>query len=788
MTTSLPRLVLPVTGRFPREELRTVLPRPLRAQLEPPADPRAAAGPVLLAFRGTRFMEAFFAWLAGQGPLPSQRAWRDWCEPPTTMLAGEGVAAYPATIQRGIPWGLTPEPASGTGLNPDGVPSGRPPWLRKLYLPQHDRFNLVAFEVICRAPGWPPLDRERVRGAGLLVRRLRRLASSDASDGEPWEDWIAVDERHGRWQLLHNASMVPLAPSRGGASTPVDPGTVAGLTSQPLALVPVTRGEETQACGFYGYLSTTGAEQEIAAAPAPVGTRRVAAEEMRRRAAAALDSLEQAGMRPGPSMDLVLQLLQDTVLPPPPIGVTGDAAVEPKLRRILLFLIQSALKTDRFADDVGADVISGQALWVEAAAEAKPPAELPGIWTANLPQVLARLYQLLEEWITDALPASAAGTEPLLQALLTAALVRARGCRLALATAMNTAQAIDQDLTELDSSITGSRALHSLADLGEGLESFLALETERGGLGGLASWGTYTRPGGTPGEQDRLERVDATVRALAGRCFTFESLLAEAGAQARFVLAERAGGAEGAMAAALDAVHRAEGLPGPAPGMPSLLERGVDLLEPPALGLLVLPGVGSDALRLRSFSTFRAASLARYDGLRVPHAGQEDAVAEVLLANGVLGPRFDADHIYAVWAWVRVAGRSPGEPERVIWSPRSEPFVLAEPMDLLGAQPVTVPMPSLARLLRDLPRLRKAGADPFLTMVSPPRSGITTGSGLGDSRRDWGLGTAVSVAAPVLAIVGLGTLARALRIFSHLPGFAWIRQLMRSMPTPERRP
>ena len=74
-----------------------------------------------------------------------------------------------------------------------------------------------------------------------------------------------------------------------------------------------------------------------------------------------------------------------------------------------------------------------------------------------------------------------------------AALVRARVCRLALAAAMNGAQG--EPVNDLQSIEAGrARARHSLADLGEGLESFLATERERGSGGGLAPWGATPPP------------------------------------------------------------------------------------------------------------------------------------------------------------------------------------------------------------------------------------------------------------------------------------------------------
>lgn len=749
MTRTPLRLTLPVTPRSSREQLRTVLPRILWRELAPAATGVEPAGPLLLGFHGTGFMDACFAWLADTGELPPQKAWRDWCEPPASMLARAGTAAYPASIERGRPWGLAQE-ASSIGLAADGVPLGSPPWLRKLYLPQHDRFSVVVLELICLAAGWPPLDRARIKAAGMVVRRLRR---GDPGGAEQWEDWIATDARHGRWQL---------PPQGWEQDLGRDPASRPGLASQPLALAPTTLAGMGKRCVLHGYLSLTSAEQEVPESPPPVDTRVAAADELQQRANSQLQSLGAGSAATAwlPPKALLLSLLRDTVLPPATTstspGSTNDAYLEDALKR----LVNAALDSTRFIADQTGSVISGQTLWTQAVAALNLPAGINGL-------MQARLEQLLDLWFTgQALPSDLTLPDlrnQLLSALVAAALVRARGCRLALAAAMNGAQG--EPVNDLNT-IEAGRARHSLADLGEGLESFLAIERELGSGGGLAPWGTYT----PPANAQQLERVDRTLRALAEHYAPFEAKLAEAGAQVRFVLSEKATQLESAMRAAI-------------PAMPSLLERGVDLLEPPALGLLLLPGLG-DGLTSR-ITAITTETIARYQD---PSLSNAQPVAEALVVRGLTRPRFDAHHIYAVQAWVRVGGQVPEEAERLIWSPRSEPFVLAEPLDLLGSQPQAVPLPDLPRLLRDLTRLRKAGANPFLTLVPPPRSGAEGGGGLEGLRRDWGMGTPVALVAPVLAIAGLGLLTSALRTLSRLPGFAWVRQVVVPSPAPERRP
>lgn len=746
------RLTLAAPPLPSREQLRTVLPRQLWPALQPPGSGVESSGPLLLSFLGTNFMDDCFAWLAGGGGLPPQRAWRDWCEPPLAMLARSGTAAYPATVQRGRPWGLRAEsdPGPASALASDGVPKGTPPWLRKLYLPQHDRFTVVVLELICQAAGWPPLDRQRVKEAGLLVRRLRR---SDPAGAEVWEDWIASDPRLGRWEV----------PPPEWEESGRDPAARPGLASQPLALAPVTLAGVGKRCLLHGYLSLTSAEQEVPAAPSLGGTRAAASNALQQRANAQLQALGagDAATTWLPPKALLLSLLRDTVLPPATTSTSPGSANDADLNNVLKQLIKAALDSNLFTNDTNGNVVSGQTLWNQAVAAVHSS---PGINVPIAP-IQARLEQLLELWFTgQALPSDLTLPElwdPLLPALIAAALVRARGCRLALAAAMNASQSITDVLTIADT-VSPRRALHSLADLGEGLESFLATEAERQAGRALAPWGQYTAPGDAP----RLLRVDRTLRALADHYAPLEASLAEAGAQVGLELRERADTLETELT----------------PASPTLLELGLDLLEPPAVGLLVLPGLGDGAAQ--RFADFRQKVLSRYN---TATAGPQ-VEAEALVASQLRRPRFDAHHIYAVEAWVRVAPRRPGEEERVIWSPRSEPFVLAEPGDLLGSQPQTVPLPDVGRLLRDLGRLRKAGANPFLTLVPPPRSGGESRGGLDGLRRDWGLGTPVALVAPVLAVVGLGMLSGALRTVSRLPGFAWMRQVVVRSPAPERRP
>jgi hypothetical protein len=329
-----------------------------------------------------------------------------------------------------------------------------------------------------------------------------------------------------------------------------------------------------------------------------------------------------------------------------------------------------------------------------------------------------------------------------------------------------------------------ARALHSLADLGEGLDSFLEMERQRGTSGGLVPWGAYT----PPADAARLERVERNLGLLREHYAPLEARLAEVGAEVAVLLRQRAEAFEAGLQRMWTALWADVAPAVPPPALSSLLALGVDLLEPPATGLLLLPGLGNRPGT--SWASLSADVLARYPapGGPAPPPPEPQPVAEALVASQLRRPRFDAHHIYAVQAWVRVAPRRPGEAERLIWSHRSEPFVVADHHDLLGSQPQAVPLPDLPRLLRDLGRLRQAGANPFLTLVPPPSSGAESSGGLAGLRRNWGSNAPVALVAPVLAVMGVGMLSGALRTVSRLPGFAWLRQVVLRSPAPQRRP
>ncbi len=200
--------------------------------------------------------------------------------------------------------------------------------------------------------------------------------------------------------------------------------------------------------------------------------------------------------------------------------------------------------------------------------------------------------------------------------------------------------------------------------------------------------------------------------------------------------------------------------------------------EQPALALLVVPGWGASQANLDQFRDQAAALYAAApNALALPEARTRETAPRL---------RFDADHLYAVWCWVRVAGHGPCEPPRVIWTGRSEPFAIADPTDLLGGRPAVIKMPDIPKLLKDLPRLAKAKARPFAAVTAPDRSGVVPGAEMADTQRDWGIGMICSFGIPVLTICAMVLFSIIFSILILIPGFAWMLLLKFCIPFPKR--
>lgn len=829
------RLLVPADRAPSRERLLTTAPFFLRDLAQVPAE----APPRLLSFESDSFMDDFLATAAGKRPtLPRLLPWRDWSEPPAGLVDAHGQARYAtASLARRTPAGTDIEASSGPAMDADGIPHGlvaaekatTPPWLRKLYLPLHERFNLISFDVVCAAAGWPRVARKRIKGSGAVIRRF---IPGTAGSPERWEDWIAVDERHGAWlpllptDLQAGASIDPAKLPAPGAALELrlrsllslnatDPLPPLGLLSAPLSLLPPDAGQAAEHCTLYGYLPVFSAAREVPTQLQAGDTPTAIATALSQRTLARLDTLFQGAtdLR-NAALPHLRSLLDSTVLPARPseasaatlssnlaasapgglgqVGNTLAHTIDKALLEALARLWQTLTSAATDDADIAGNVRSGTDLWV--ASTAAVAASAPGLFN-NLPGVSPgaqsaaaaawlsgpgsgawdtllrlRLHQLMDAWLAGtALPPPAQGNSTLigtghLAVVVVMALLRLRGCRLSLAARLNQALYNAPLAADLKAVAADGKRQMGLAALAELAETLLAQEAARGDIQATPPWPPVPMPA------QWILDAHAHGEAIAKIYARFDDGLAGAGNAAVDQLNARIETTETELNTAVAGLRA--GL--------SLGAAQLGLNEQPPCGLLVLPGIRVAGTVL---AAFRTAAAARYtaepERLALPEARSDDALPRL---------RFDAEHLYAAWAWVRVAGHTPCEPERIVWTRRSEPFSIADPTDLLGARPASIQMPDIPKLLRDIPRIARARAKPFAGMAAPPGSGVITGADMADTRRDFGIGMICNFGIPVLTICALILFKIIFTVLITLPSFSWMLFLKFCLPFPKRGP
>ncbi|WP_170984817.1 hypothetical protein [Roseomonas sp. AR75] len=809
------RLIVPAVKHQPRETLVAATPFFLRGTAMP-----QAARPPLLSFDGTNFVEDFLAAVGNAEKLPKLLPWRDWSEPPSGVLDAAGGALYPATLTRAEPLAIEDD-----GLPGDGIPAGNPPWLRKLYLPLHQRFTFVAFDLVCRRLGFPPVDRGRIVASGAVVRRLRPDRTR-----ERWEDWISADGRRGVWTelALPLAQLDPQAVAAGAFAgqevalrarlgLAADAPLPAALDSAKLALLQPDAADGTAArhCTVYGYLPVfSSAEQAGDAAPlSPTET--VAALQQR-----AADTVAEAALA-APTMattinDALTDLLDATILPAaptsaeianawnivdgfigsggPPAG-TADQAVATALDRMLGamlaagFTVLAPASVD--ADALDADDPETAGLWLGRARD------LLGSWagdgslraerfgstwgaenyTANRPSWRILLDDRLRQVAAafrDGTPVPPAtggvtvGVNPEDAGVLWAcALLRLRVMRIALAASLRRQMfGPDAETASLIAFQTGVPA-GTPGALGEEIAASLGLEAWRG-TPDAPTWPPLDQRTPPATGDLRAANAHAAARRLEDAFADFETAVAPAGTAFDEEQTQRLG------TRATNIASRIGQLTGGSSAATILRAQGLEVLEQPARGLLGLPGAAPNALAIASLGISLAARYA------------DQAVALRVARDEARVPRkrYDHDSLYAVWCWARVAGRDKCERETIVWTLGSEPFSIAEPTDILGAKPATVQLPDIPKLIRDIPRMAKARAKPFAAFAAPPNSSYITGEEPEDTKRAWGIGWICSFGIPVLTICAFILFSIIFSILIILPGFFWMLLLKFCIPIP----
>lgn len=836
------RILIPADRRAPRERLETRSPFFMAQPAQPDARPR------LLSFESDSFLDDFLAVAGGTRSVPVLLPWRDWAEPPAALVDAAGAPRYAAAaLARRTPLSGEFEASSGPALDADGIPHGvnatdrgrTPAWLRKLYLPLHERFNLIAFDLVCGAPGQPRVARDRIRASGAVIRRL--AANPGA---ERWEDWIAVDDKHGAWLALLPAALDTATPAIDPAALPdpeaaleprlralfgldaTQPLPALALASPPLALLPPDAGEAAQHSTLYGYLPVFSAAREIPP-QAIAGDDAVAlAAALAARTGARLDTLfaslatthtaarnalrallDATVLRARPSAaqhNAASALVNDLVAGAPGLVVTDaarrvGAAVDLALREAISRLLGTATQPSTTDRDIAGDVLNADALWDESNADtaAKAPdlfASLAvpgsgpdaatisawlqgappggdGAWSARWDNLLrVRLHRLMDAWLAaDPLPPPASGVAALigpddLATVVVLGLLRLRGCRVSIVAQINLALFGENRAAELKATAADGSFQLGLCALAETIEAVLTQESARDDIRTTPPWPQIAPP------TDWIGAAHADGEALARAYAPFDDALAGAGKAALEELGARLVSVEARLDAAIG---------GFVPGL-WLTRSGLRLDEQPTRGLLALPGLGGAAADAMSF---RSAATARYGA-----QPERLALAEARAADTQPRLCFDADHLYAAWGWVRVAGHTPCEAECIVWTQRSEPFSIADPTDLLGARPASIRMPDIPRLLRDIPRIARARAKPFAGVAAPAGSGVRTGAEMADTRRDFGLGMICNFGIPVLTICALVLFNIIFSILVALPSFSWMLLLKVCLPFTRKEP
>jgi len=858
--------------------------------------------PAVLSFETDTFIDDFLVLTSGERSEPRLLPWRDWSEPPPGIVSLSGALLAADNVRRNDPpmRRLRGDQNTVYGIYDhdywqeywENSPAASDAWFRKLYLPQHERFTLVAFDLICQRAGLPPLNRERVVEAGLVIRRLSvpppTQQVGEEEQTEYWEDWVAIDERQGLWIRFLDSKMQPekvstLVENENGTPEPwIDPARIplsafqeaerttveelletargngngqgapeltAALSSAPLMLVPANRGDAANHCSFYGYVPVFSAAREVRPEPKD---RTQLLQELHDHAESVLTSLFSDPSRLVPNPGDLVTLLTHTILPTWPtsdafdqasqgIGLTALAATNQEIETIITaidILLRRAIhqlclyaldKTRSKLWKSDKSFCSGLDLWTASSADlhqldftrelnlplpGDPGGDTKASWVTRKLEsidhskrdilVRARLHDLICYWCSISFRSQVnnvaisytwpQSTPPIdqstiLSSVIVEMLVAAGLFRLRYSQALMLNDVRHSFDLLVDDTLAASDASE--------VDAFLAMEEERENRG-VMPWDELNSPVylafkfAVPLPPLR-EAHDAAIRlAASGRAFVKQ--LAEAGTAVTHVLKNRADSKPASLKASFAQINAGASLHMQIPELPLNIDwklLGMDFFDQPALSLLAFPGVTLQPAEARKvFEAFKNDTQAYY--VADPNPDPEIFRNEAIARSQHQPLRFDDEHLYAVWCWVRVAGRHPCERERVIWTGRSEPFSIAEPLDLLGSRPTSIRMPNLPRLVRDLGRMARAKSNPFAAVISPEASGIDTsdvGSNItrvGKTKRDMGLGFVCTYGIPVFTICALILFSIIFSILIAIPGFMWMLFLKICLPVPKK--
>lgn len=830
-----PALIIPAQKTAPRDDAHVVAPWLRTGDGKPGA---IGSRPWIATFPNTDFVHAFQALVTASrdrkagvpdpGWTPSALdelvPHRDWAEPPVRMLGTDGLEDYPIdTVQRASP--LEGEVSVRSDVASDGVPGPDAgtagAWLRKLYLPAHQHFHIISCQVVCGRPHRPRVAAERVLEVGVILRRLVRDRAV-----ERWQDWIPGSEGLGAWVELAD---VDLNDADGVAVDPAGLSDVAlgsaeaairqrlglsadqpvTLVSTPLSPLPAAWGDAARHTARWAYLPLSSSQLE---APQPpddalaTAQLRVAAEvraalgdpatgaegDLVGQAAQLWTRLNAplAGHAEGPfdvlidellpSQDSAWQDARDAMVDHPgrPLSLSQGAARQ-HLERLVLAAVARVVFHQGASPTASSD--SWSPLWQRALLVAQALAgSVPSTdstertWLSGalgalhdgsgaFAQAAAGIWRdQLHTASPDAAPADGASSlgtrgDPGQLLALMALMGRVRCARMVTANQIY----VGVPVVDLDG---GTQAVANtderpplVASLSGEISAWAGTDAARDDA--VVDWGPLT-----------LTWLEAHKAAseLERRCSAIHDLGAAGGGAYAEVVSARRSVVEDLLdpwlAGDLAVMTDGEGV------ADFYLVR-----EQPLMGLLVHPtlGVVDDDLDDLVADVISSITSSSDDEAAAVERRRQDAPVA----------RLDASHLYCAQVYARVAGETPCEETRVVWSPRSEVFSLAEHLDILGVKPVAFSLPDLPKLLRDIPRIPKAGALPFAAITSPPDSGYLTGEDPEDTAQQWGIAWICSFGIPVFTICAW-ILFKIIFSILLMIGFSWMLLLKFCIPVP----
>lgn len=824
-------LTLPRTRRTPNERLAACTPWFGVAG----GQPEVGGAPWLGSLEGLEFIDDFFAGVAASpkglnlSAWPELKRWRDWSPPPASMLDASGHPRYP--VSRHVPqFQRLDEAAPLQNHDADGVPSGTPDWLRKLYLPFHQHFHVVAAEFVCEHHKLPAVSEERLLEAGFIVRRL----IPDAKE-ERWEDWVpAPSNQQGVWveladrhmRVLEDTSTL-LDPTRLSSSlTPKhrdalfarlglspEQALPAALSFTPMTSLPpeALEAAERPHCVRWALLPVSSRQTQLPRPPAASVAQALKLRQERRRAA--LSAGLAASTSLGQAVFEQTRALLEPFWPeaPPPVQQAQEAlrdalatrlvdvrrAQDPSYNKTMEQLRPEALQAIQARLDHQAPLIWFE-IWSNAAQRFDHDTWLSWWQDVTQPQVegrpdaltsqadleldplfgdpnVANLYRTLLAdtlWVHKnafLMNASLLGTQPDVVRVWEA-LVGA-GLRLVRSARRVLMRHVTTHLG------TAPNAFLTPAEIADAHAALDAFDPEaQAPLHSAGSWGEELH-GWMEVERLRGEAPPAwTPITWPAR----EQTLHEK-ARALETTLEAFAEAFGAAADALPWLYQER--------RHALLARHANLGTGEVLGALSGAGVRLDRPLERGAllwpSAFWApdalwAALSEFDLQEDGGEATSRAQAQAPL------PRFDDRSLYAVWCFARIAPQDPcREHPALVWSARTDVFSLAEPLDVLGLKPAPFSLPDLPKMLRDIPRIPLARASPFAPVTTPANSGVSVGSELKDASRSWGIAWVCSFGIPVFTLCAWIMFSFIFSILIALPGFMWMLMLKFCLPVPK---